>query len=309
MSKSALHPRNRHQAVAGKAYDLEKLTQVNPDLTPWLVEKNNNELTVNFAETEAVKQLNKALLLAYYSIQFWDIPNNYLCPPVPGRVDYIHYLADLLTNSTKAEKNTGKQVQVLDIGTGANLIYPIVGSHEYSWRFVGSDIEPISVQCAQQLINANPRLKKSVSLRLQKNQDSIFTGIIGQHDRFTFTMCNPPFHANAKQAQQATERKVKNLGLDKTSLNFGGQSNELWCPGGELEFVCNMVRESSQFKHQVLWFTSLISNNKNLSKIQSELAKANCQDVKIIDMGQGNKVSRFIAWTFFDKTQQQGWFE
>ena len=307
MSKPNLHARNRHQAVMGKAYDLEKLTLVNPDLDQWLVDRPDGEKTVNFAENDAVKQLNKALLLAYYDIQFWDIPNNFLCPPVPGRVDYIHYLADLLSNSKPEEPTTGKQIKVLDVGTGANLIYPIVGSFEYGWQFVGSDIEPISIQCAQQLINANKRLRKNIVLRQQKHSEHIFDGIIKTNDRFALTMCNPPFHSSEKQAQQASDRKTRNLGTSSKSLNFGGQHNELWCPGGELEFVCRMVRESSQFKHQVLWFTSLISNHKNLSKIKTELSKVKCQDVKVVEMGQGNKVSRFIAWTFLDKSQQQGW--
>jgi 23S rRNA (adenine1618-N6)-methyltransferase len=25
--------------------------------------------------------------------------NNYLCPPIPGRADYIHYIADLLASN------------------------------------------------------------------------------------------------------------------------------------------------------------------------------------------------------------------
>lgn len=308
MTRPSLHPRNRHQAVMGKAYDLAKLTQINPDLTPWLISRPDGEQTVNFAETDAVKQLNKALLLAYYDIQFWDIPRNFLCPPVPGRVDYIHYLADLLTNSVQEHNATGKKVKVLDIGTGANLIYPIVGSFEYGWQFVGSDIEAISIQCAQQLIKANKRLGKNVKLRQQKNSEHIFNDIIKEQDRFALTMCNPPFHGSEKQAQQASQRKTKNLGTSDKSLNFGGQHNELWCPGGELEFICNMVRESVDYKHQVMWFTSLVSNNKNLDKIKEQLAKVKCHHVQVVEMGQGNKISRFIAWTFLDEPQQQDWF-
>lgn len=308
MTKSLLHPRNQHQVVEGKAYDLDKLTKVNPDLAKWLVTRPDGEPTVNFSEPDAVKQLNKALLLAHYDIVFWDIPANYLCPPVPGRADYIHHLADLIAKSNGGKVPKGKQVRGLDVGTGANLIYPIVGSYEYDWQFVGSDIEPVSLNCAEQLIKANPRLKKAIKLRKQGNSKNIFQGVIKADDKLTFTLCNPPFHASKKQAEQGTQRKNRNLGQSKGKLNFGGQSNELWCPGGEAEFVCTMVRESSQFANQVLWFTSLISSKDNLSRIKRELKKINCKQVKIIEMGQGNKVSRFIAWSFFDESQQQGWF-
>ena len=309
MTKSQLHPRNQHQVVAGKAYNLEKLQSVNPQLSQWLIPRPDGELTVNFSEPDAVKQLNKALLLSYYDMQFWDIPDNYLCPPVPGRADYIHHLADLLAGSNQGKVPKGKAIKGLDIGTGANLIYPIVGSHEYGWQFVGSDIEAASINCAEQIIKANGRLRKSISLRKQKKPNQIFNGIIKETDRFTFTLCNPPFHASKQQAAMGTQRKNKNLGQSKGKLNFGGQSNELWCPGGEAEFVCKMVKESSQHKHQVLWFTSLVSSKNNLKRINAELKKMNCQQVKIIEMGQGNKVSRFVAWSFLDKSQHQGWFQ
>ena len=203
----------------------------------------------------------------------------------------------------------GKLVKGLDIGTGANLIYPIVGSYEYGWQFIGSDIEAVSLSCAEQLIKANRRLKGAMTLRKQKQASSIFSGIIQPTDRLAFTMCNPPFHSSKQDAEKGTKRKNRNLGKGTTSLNFGGQSNELWCPGGEAEFVCTMVRESSQFKHQVLWFTSLISSKHNLSKIKAELKHVQCQQVRVVEMGQGNKISRFIAWSFFDKSQQQGWFQ
>lgn len=308
MKKASLHPRNQHQVVAGKAYDLNKLTIVNPSLKPWLVKRPDGEDTVNFSEPDAVKELNKALLLQHYDITYWDIPANYLCPPVPGRADYVHHLADLLAESNEGELPKGKHIKGLDVGTGANLIYPIVGSYEYGWQFVGSDIEATSLSCAEQLIKANSRLKKQVKLRKQKQKQHIFKGIIQPDDRFTFTLCNPPFHGSKQQAAQGTQRKTRNLGQAKGKLNFGGQSNELWCPGGEAEFVCTMVKESSQFEHQVLWFTSLISSKNNLAKIKAELKKTKAKQVKIIEMGQGNKVSRFIAWSFLDKTQQQGWF-
>lgn len=308
MKKASLHPRNQHQVVAGKAYDLNLLTQTNQALKAWLVKRPDGEDTVNFSEPDAVKELNKALLMQHYDITYWDIPANYLCPPVPGRADYVHHLADLLAEANNGQVPKGKAVKGLDVGTGANLIYPIVGTFEYGWQFVGSDVEATSLNCAEQLIKANPRLKKQVKLRKQKQQQNVFTGIIQADDRFAFTLCNPPFHASKQQAAQGTLRKNKNLGQTKGKLNFGGQSNELWCPGGEAEFVCTMVKESSQFGSQVLWFTSLISSKNNLAKIKSELKKSKAKQVNIIEMGQGNKVSRFIAWSFLDKSQQQGWF-
>jgi 23S rRNA (adenine1618-N6)-methyltransferase len=98
--------------------------------------------------------LNKALLAHFYGVAHWDIPEGFLCPPVPGRADYLHHLADLL-----AEDRDGvipQQATVLDIGTGANLIYPLIGAHEYHWRFTGSEIGAEAFASAQAIINANP---------------------------------------------------------------------------------------------------------------------------------------------------------
>ena len=52
--------------------------------------------SVDFANPAAVKALNRALLRQDYGLDYWDIPAGYLCPPIPGRADYVHYLADLL---------------------------------------------------------------------------------------------------------------------------------------------------------------------------------------------------------------------
>lgn len=52
--------------------------------------------------------LNKALLAAHYDIEYWDIPDTYLCPPIPGRADYVHRAAELLDGEVKANTRTIK---------------------------------------------------------------------------------------------------------------------------------------------------------------------------------------------------------
>ncbi|MCV5737882.1 RlmF-related methyltransferase, partial [Escherichia coli] len=83
----------------------------------------------------------KALLTAYYDIDFWDIPEHYLCPPIPGRADYIHRVAELLDGEVKG-KYRHQNVRALDVGVGANCIYPIVGVTQYGWHYTGSDVDP-----------------------------------------------------------------------------------------------------------------------------------------------------------------------
>ena len=121
--KPGLHPRNRHHS----RYDLDALRQACPALSDFIILNPAGEQTVNFADPQAVKTLNKALLAHFYGVKEWDIPDGFLCPPVPGRADYIHHLGDLLSDESG---NVVKGASILDIGVGANCIYPLIGAHE-----------------------------------------------------------------------------------------------------------------------------------------------------------------------------------
>ncbi|HCT8086448.1 TPA: 23S rRNA (adenine(1618)-N(6))-methyltransferase RlmF, partial [Enterobacter hormaechei] len=257
--KPGLHPRNRHRS----RYDMKALCLSCPELQGFIVQTPAGEPSVNFADPLAVKTLNKALLAHFYGVTHWDIPDGFLCPPVPGRADYVHHLADLL-----ADDHDGvvpKQATVLDIGTGANLIYPLIGAHEYQWRFTGSEIGDEAFASAQAIINANPGLSRAVRLRRQKDAAAIFTGIIHKNEQYDATLCNPPFHDSAASARAGSERKRRNLGqAEDGALNFGGHQQELWCEGGEVAFILRMIAESKGFGRQVKWFTTLVSRGDNL---------------------------------------------
>jgi 23S rRNA (adenine1618-N6)-methyltransferase len=124
-------------------------------------------------------------------------------------------------------------------------------------------------------------------------------------------LCNPPFHASAAEAAAGSQRKRQNLGLEgrdnKAELNFGGQHNELWCEGGEEAFVVRMVEESAQKAHNCLWYTVLISKKTTLPLIYDALEEAGATNVRTVEMAQGQKVSRFVAWTFLTPSQQKAW--
>ena len=293
--KPGLHPRNRHNS----RYDMKALCLSCSQLQDFIVQTPAGEPSVNFADPQAVKTLNKALLAHFYGVTHWDIPEGFLCPPVPGRADYVHHLADLL-----AEGNDGvvpQQATILDIGTGANLIYPLIGAHEYQWRFTGSEIGTEAFASAQAIINANPGLTRAIRLRRQKDDKSIFNGIIHKNEQYDATMCNPPFHDSAATARAGSERKRRNLGqAEDAALNFGGQQQELWCEGGEVAFILRMIAESKQFGRQVKWFTSLVSRGDNLPPLYRALTEAGAVKVVKKEMSQGQKQSRFIAWTFMD---------
>ncbi|MDV7338639.1 23S rRNA (adenine(1618)-N(6))-methyltransferase RlmF [Terasakiella sp. A23] len=298
-SSTKLHPRNKH--IHG--YDFARLIKGTPALKSFTRKNPSGQTTIDFQDDKGVRTLNQALLKSYYGVSFWEIPDNFLCPPIPGRADYIHYLADLLAEDNTGGIPIGREVRVLDIGTGANLIYPLIGHAEYGWHFSGTDIDVQAIQNAKAICKRN---KLNINIRHQTNRKQLFNGIIGPKDRFQLTMCNPPFHASAAAAQKGTQRKWKNLGKGPSKkLNFGGQKAELWCPGGEMKFIARMIEESVSFKDQVGWFTSLVSKKENLKPLERLVKKSGAREFKIVDMAQGQKVSRFIAWTFQEKEQRK----
>lgn len=291
-----LHVANLHQGD----YAFEALCECSSPLKPYLRKNPKGLLTINFSDTNAVLALNQALLKFFYGVDFWQIPEGYLCPPIPGRADYIHYLADLLAKDNNGCVPRGKQVKVLDIGMGANCIYPIIGSQSYGWSFIGSDIDTVAFKTAELISRSNANLKPFIKLRLQKNKDSIFEGIIKKGEKFTLTLCNPPFHASMQDALAGSQRKVNNLNKQKTkvTLNFGGQENELVCAGGELAFLKQMCIESKNYARQVEWFSSLVSKTENISPLKKLLGKLGVKQTEVIKMNQGQKISRLIAWHF-----------
>lgn len=292
-----LHERNKHQQF----YNFDALKLLVPELGEYIIKNPLGIDTIDFAIPEAVLLLNKAILKKDYKVKFWEIPKTNLCPPIPGRADYIHYIADLLSEENNGVIPTGNRVKVLDLGIGANVIYPIIGVAEYGWFFVGSDINTQSLKTATNIIENNALLKNNVTIRQQTNKNNILKNIIGENECFNVVICNPPFFKSEEETLSKTAQKLRNLGKKTTGKpiqNFSGQHSELWCEGGEKAFITNYIYESLYFKTQVLWFTSLVSNKEHLRPLQSLLKKVKAKDVKVINMKQGNKISRILAWRY-----------
>ncbi|MFD2823831.1 23S rRNA (adenine(1618)-N(6))-methyltransferase RlmF [Lacinutrix iliipiscaria] len=289
-----MHKNNKHK----KGYNFKELIQIHPALEPFVFENPHGSTTVNFADPQAVKALNIALLKAYYNIEYWTFPDAHLCPPIPGRVDYIHHLNQLLKPYTLKTP-----IHVLDVGVGATCIYPLLGHSVYQWHFVGTDIDPKAMSYAQTIIDKNG-FSESIELRLQAEKSQILKGVIKSSDAFVLSLCNPPFYRSEQEALEATQRKMKGLGNAAPIRNFSGTANELWYEGGEKAFLHNYLYESSLYKTQCFWFTSLVSKKDLVKSMQKSFQKLGATQVKIIPMQLGNKVSRIVAWTFLTEAEQ-----
>jgi 23S rRNA (adenine1618-N6)-methyltransferase len=287
-SRPAMHERNRFRS----GYDFERLMNASTSLSGFVKPNGHGQVSIDFADPQAVKALNQALLKDAYGLDHWDLPPGYLCPPIPGRCDYLHHLADLI------QRRQGPQVRALDVGTGANCIYPLIGTCEFGWSFVGAELDEAAYLWAQKLVKSDARLAGLIELRRQSHASRCFHGMIGKAERYDLTMCNPPFHTSLKEAAAGTERKLRNLGVKKAALNFGGTAGELCCEGGELGFIQRMIQESVSYADQVGWFTTLVSKSEHLPALEKALRRVQASEVRIIDMAQGQKRSRVLAWRF-----------
>ena len=271
-----------------KDYNFDLLVSNYPLLKSYVFTNDYGNKTIKFGNQDAVMALNSALLKTQYGID-WEIPQGYLCPPIPGRLDYLLHINDLVYK---------EDAQLLDIGTGANLIYPILAKMHFNWNCAASEVDESSLKSAKNIIQQNQELS-GIELRQQTDRRSILKNVISENDSFDVLVCNPPFFKSSLEAKKQNSRKVKNLNLkEKSDKNFGGTSNELWCKGGEEAFVKTLAAESIEFKNQVAWFTSLVSNKDHLKNIKRSINKTAPKEVKVIEMAQGNKVSRFVAWRF-----------
>jgi len=305
IKEKKLHPRNAHN----NSYDFDALIKANPALAAYVKLNDYDALGIDFADANAVLNLNQALLSHHYQIQNWSIPQGHLCPAIPGRADYIHYIADLLAEDSDGIVPEGTKVKGLDIGTGTSCIYPILANSIYGWKFVGSDISSAAINNAKTILNSNSALNKNIKARFQKSANHIFKDLIKPDEKFDFTMCNPPFFASLEEANSATERKIKKLNTNKekkghapiskaNASNFGGIKAELWCPGGESAFIKKMIHESASFKGQCRWFTTLVSNKELLKELNEQLQKFKVKEARTIVMNHGQKISHILAWRF-----------
>lgn len=311
-----VHKKNYHK---GK-YNFSELVKAVPELKLKLKKNPKGEQTIDFSDANSVILLNKALLKHFYGINDWSIPADYLCPPIPSRADYIHRLAEILNSDGCSDTS---EIKGIDIGTGANAVYSLIGASVYNWQFIASDINKPSLENIHRILGKNQTLDKLITPFLQTEPKYLFNGIVDANSKFHFSLCNPPFHTSAEDAISGSKRKANNLAKNQnknrifkatnkqtpnTKLNFGGQNNELWCPGGEFGFVSRMIRESVHYSDQILWFTCLISKGDNVRPLRKLIEKQGAEELRIIEMKHGNKVSRFIAWTYKNSDARKLWF-
>ncbi len=58
------------------------------------------------------------------------------------------------------------------------------------------------------------------------------------------------------------------------------------------------IDKSQAYSTQCRWFTSLVSKADNVKPAKKLIRKLDAVDVREIEMKQGNKMTRVLAWTY-----------
>jgi len=319
-----MHPKNIYSV---QQPDFGKLAELYPSLRQYLVkqcrsgskETQDEEMKciIDFANPNACRELVKAQLHHDFKIS-WDLPSQYLIPPLANRLNYLCWLHDLfqLWTPERDDFDWGREndcVKVLDIGCGANLIYPLLGSSYFRWCFVAADVSSDALQHAIRNREANPKIAPLIVLRRVKCQTCQETKQVAsdRHERafsgcgtgilsrainntdgvFHASMCNPPFFSSKEEAG-------RNPGTD-----YGGTSVEMVYPGGEESFVRNMIQDSRSIRHRIVWFTTMVGKKSTLKMARKMIHDFGQTVVRTTEFIQG-KTSRWaIAWSFLAPNQ------
>ena len=261
-----------------------------------------------------------------------------MIPAITNRVNYIHILEDLLTLSSPPLSSSGRDTPPpppltadgLDIGTGANLIYPLLGAAIVGWTFVGVDITDTAIAWATRNRDNNPHLGDKIVLR------QVTPGPFVSHASWRTDWPKDKNHHHHHHHHHHHREKVVGISTDNHTekggilttgavrageryafcmcnppffetedqccanprTNFQGTPAEMVCPGGEGSFVRRLVYDSLHLQHQIHWFSTLVGKKATLRSIRTELHRQGVPVVRTAELAQG-KTSRWVlAWSF-----------
>ncbi|XP_078440677.1 uncharacterized protein LOC144710716 [Wolffia australiana] len=289
------HPRNRYSE---KPPDFGILASLYPSFRPFVFETRSGRSTIDWTDFNATRELSRVLLQHDHGVQWW-IPDGQLCPTVPNRSNYIHWIDDLLSSGLIPKNSNDPEARIrgFDIGTGANCIYPLLGASLLGWSFVASNVTEAALEWARKNVQNNPHLSHLIEIRnADANSEkptedllcspAVLVGVVRENEEFDFCMCNPPFFESLEEA-----------GLNPRTA-CGGTPEEMVCPGGERAFISRIIEDSNKLKLRFRWFTSMVGRKINLKFLVSKLREAGVSIVKTTEFVQGKTARWGLAWSF-----------
>ncbi|KAE8295350.1 U6 small nuclear RNA (adenine-(43)-N(6))-methyltransferase [Larimichthys crocea] len=282
----SMHPRNRYK---DKPPDFGYLASKYPDFQQHVHTSLTGRPVVNFKEPEAVRALTCTLLKEDFGLTI-EIPLERLIPTVPLRLNYIHWVEDLIDGQKQPRRG-------IDIGTGASCIYPLLGATMNGWYFLATEVDDICFDYATKNVEQNS-LSDLIKV-VKVPQKTLLMDALKEETEivYDFCMCNPPFFANQLEAKGVNSRNSRRP--PPSSVNTGGVT-EIMAEGGELEFVKRIIHDSLQLKKRLRWYSCMLGKKCSLAPLKEELRKQGVPKVTHTEFCQGRTMRWALAWSFYD---------
>lgn len=289
LSKS-MHARNRYK---DKPPDFAYLASKYPDFKQHIQINLNGRVSLNFKDPEAVRALTCTLLREDFGLSI-DIPLERLIPTVPLRLNYIHWVEDLIGHQDSDRTTVRRGI---DIGTGASCIYPLLGATLNGWYFLATEVDDMCFNYAKKNVEQN-NLSDLIKV-VKVPQKTLLMDALKEESEivYDFCMCNPPFFANQLEAKGVNSRNSRRP--PPSSVNTGGIT-EIMAEGGELEFVKRIIHDSLQLKKRLRWYSCMLGKKCSLAPLKEELRIQGVPKVTFTEFCQGRTMRWALAWSFYD---------
>ncbi|KAK4284838.1 hypothetical protein QN277_001618 [Acacia crassicarpa] len=339
--RSTIHPRNKYSE---NPPDFSQLASLYPSFQPYVFYSPDGRPNIDWTDFNATRELTRVLLLHDHSLNWW-IPDGQLCPTVPNRSNYIHWVEDLLSSDIIPHTiSTRDKVRGFDIGTGANCIYPLLGASLLGWSFVGSDVTDVAIEWARKNVHSNPHISDLIEIRkVESNENAVSVegfqygesvcdeskidlgGNFGAEvppepslppdlrSNFNKNYYGPPILLGVVRDDEKFDFCMCNPpffeSLEEAGLNpktaCGGSREEMVCPGGERAFITRIIEDSAALGHSFRWYTSMVGRKSNLKFLISKLWANAVTIVKTTEFVQGKTCRWGIAWSFLPPRQKK----
>ena len=303
--------------------DFEKLAQKYPNFRQqWHAVRAKQQQTGGSFSSVVTQEFNieltRALMDSRFGVSLPSLPSDRLCPPVPNRFAYVQWLKnDLLpllceTNDYFTSMETLKY-RGIDIGTGSSCIYPILfTSNNNEWKMIATEIDAYSVESARANVKAN-QLQDRIQIHLVKptlaqqkgsergGSDATSSGgpssggpIVRaleccNDSSFDFVMVNPPFFDTAASMEPRADNR------DRTPMTCYEGSY----PGGEVGFLCDMIRDSLLSRERIGWYSAMCGKKSSFTRLTQILVHLlGPGHVQSMEYSPGYMTRWFLAWTF-----------
>lgn len=285
-----MHARNRYK---DKPPDFAYLASKYPDFKQHIQINLNGRVSLNFKDPEAVRALTCTLLREDFGLSI-DIPLERLIPTVPLRLNYIHWVEDLIGHQDSDQTTLRRGI---DIGTGASCIYPLLGATLNGWYFLATEVDDMCFNYAKKNVEQN-NLSDLIKV-VKVPQKTLLMDALKEESEivYDFCMCNPPFFANQLEAKGVNSRNSRRP--PPSSVNTGGIT-EIMAEGGELEFVKRIIHDSLQLKKRLRWYSCMLGKKCSLAPLKEELRVQGVPKVTFTEFCQGRTMRWALAWSFYD---------